>query len=755
MSRLLRFSLALAVGITAHADLLRDTSGGRAVAAPQLRPVQFVGIPKVASNESAYFAAWGDYRYANADVFGARIGANGAPIDPAGLPIHATWQSDSIVRTVWNGSEYVVFAATELLGSWAIRIDPTSGERRGLQLATAPPNDAVWTGAGYATIRLKTEASTAEGGRQMTLSMLDPSFNITSTHTLGDPSESAFRTWLSSDGEGNVLVVWSTFRESTTTIYAQAFANDGRARGERARIAQKDPYISGVYYGLEPATIWNGTNYTIVWTENGIRGRNLTRDGVPSEPFTISDEVLAQLPSIGWNGRLHLVTWHVATSTPLQFLQRAVLMASNGVVLTPVEIGALAARYTTTASIASNGDTFFVHWYGANYLVRSAGTPRVEQLPDITAAFRNQTRPKIAASSSKLFVAWIEGETLYAARLSRTGEPLDGPGIAVATHSAIGDFRLLQVAATDRTFLVAWTELDGHVRIARITDDGLLLDPSGVVVGSGWESLAVAAGDGEFRLVWVTLSPSGTPAVRQLVTTTVPERGPVNVSSPSTLVPSPGLSLLANKLFWAENEWLLVWQQFLAPPCGARLCPPSPWQISVMRLDREGTATNSRPFLQPAEYPAYFDVEWNGEELLVLFSDRTTVRTQRVSRQGDRIGDSQFVATLDRIPFAVELAPTLNGWLAIYESYENINTYGTWHTIERAVPLAETGVATGLAVEIFPREDAVRIGGTIFAFGATWTNYVARWRALPDAHEGGVDRVYVRALHPRRRVTAR
>lgn len=746
-------SLTIACALAANADLLRDTSGGRAVATPELRPVSFVGIPRIASDGRHYFAAWSDFRYFNQDVFGSRIDERGTPLDVAGFPVQVSWRTDHVVSTVWNGREYVVFSTTEFIGSWATVIDPQNGRTNGIQLPTRGPTDAVWTGSGYVIIAIHTEMTDINGGRQMTLYFLDRNFQITRTEIIGDPNEAAYRVWLASDGNGNVLAVWETSRASLNLAYAQAFNSSGAPRAPRVEVARKDTSASTFYFGLEPDTIWNGSHYTMVWSENGVRGRNLSIDAAPSPVFIISEEAAAQLPSIGWDGMMHLVTWNIFGSDTSQIIHRAAFVTSTGVTVSPVEIGGVSVRFATHAQIASNGSTFYVHWFGANFLVWSTGFPRVEQTPDLTTAYRHQSRPAIAAAASHLLVAWQEGETVYASRLSRGGEPLDGSGIPVALNRALGDLRGIRVAATDRTFLVSWTQSDGEVRIARITAEGELLDPGGIRIGRSSEPPAMAALTGSFRLVWAE-SASAAFSTSQIVSLEVPERGPF---APPVgyvpLTPSPGFHQGVDGLFWSGTDWIIVLRQYVTPPCFGRLCPQPQYELKAVRLQLSGQVTSVSPrFLQTVWL---YDVASNGSELLVLYWDRTALRTQRVSFTGERIGEAQQIGTISENPFAIRLARTSNGWLAIYEVYEDITINGPWKTIERAVPLNEQGAPTGPPVELFARSDAARIGGTVFAFGSTWTAYVSRWVPMPEAHENGLDRVYVRALNPRRRVMTR
>ena len=124
----------------------------------------------------------------------------------------------------------------------------------------------------------------------------------------------------------------------------------------------------------------------------------------------------------------------------------------------------------------------------------------------------NQMRPRIASGGQNFVVTWEDQRSglffdIYAARISANGTVLDRDGLLLSRSE---NYETFSGSAWNGTnYLVAWRDLRNgskfEIYAARISQSGLLLDPSGVRVANSanfnsYPSVASAGGD--FLIVW-------------------------------------------------------------------------------------------------------------------------------------------------------------------------------------------------------------------------------------------------------------
>jgi hypothetical protein len=122
----------------------------------------------------------------------------------------------------------------------------------------------------------------------------------------------------------------------------------------------------------------------------------------------------------------------------------------------------------------------------------------------------DQESPAIAFDGVNSFVAWQDDRSgtcdIMAARITNTGEVVDTTGIQVSAAS--GDQTSPTVAFGGTVFLVVWEDWragSGDIYCARVSPDGVVLDPGGVAVSTatGDQTAPDVAFDGsQFLVVW-------------------------------------------------------------------------------------------------------------------------------------------------------------------------------------------------------------------------------------------------------------
>ncbi len=116
--------------------------------------------------------------------------------------------------------------------------------------------------------------------------------------------------------------------------------------------------------------------------------------------------------------------------------------------------------------------------------------------------------PVIAFGESAYLIAFNQtvgdDEGLYAVRVSDSGELLDGDWLTLSTDEYA---RFPDATYCGGNFIVAWSEYAGtYIKAARISPDGRVLDPEGVLVRDGVSSardVSIACENDHALLVWV------------------------------------------------------------------------------------------------------------------------------------------------------------------------------------------------------------------------------------------------------------
>src|SRR5262249_53006429 len=114
------------------------------------------------------------------------------------------------------------------------------------------------------------------------------------------------------------------------------------------------------------------------------------------------------------------------------------------------------------------------------------------------------------------FVVWTDGRRgnaqVRGARVATDGTILDPTGIQITDPAEIG-FQAT-VASDGNGFLVAWGSIASNVytiHAARISSRGQVLDPGGLLLGSG-STPAAAFGSGEYFVTWSAPGPGADPS---------------------------------------------------------------------------------------------------------------------------------------------------------------------------------------------------------------------------------------------------
>jgi large repetitive protein len=301
---------------------------------------------------------------------------------------------------------------------------------------------------------------------------------------------------------------------------------------------------------VDPALVFTGTAYLVAWRDSRIpAGGSLAPQGPPPPPpappppppppppraslagarLTPSGKLLdpggvaiaptsadiISEPAVASAGATSLVVWaHRAEQTSAIYATR---VSSTGSVLAPAEFQlagmAFPAHYLWSPDVGFDGHNYLVAWTesernGAPQVVGVRVTPdgTVLDAPRIPIA-PGQTPAVAFDGTNYLVVAWDYWPTrsLVATRVTPSGAVLDTTPIVLS--SALDSEPTPAVAFNGTNYLVAWVRSEEAARITiratRVTRDGAVLDPGGLVVAglAQWSTQHTVASDGAGYLV--------------------------------------------------------------------------------------------------------------------------------------------------------------------------------------------------------------------------------------------------------------
>jgi len=410
------------------------------------------------------------------DIYGARVTPAGVVLDPAGIIISQLADDLRSPALAFDGTDFLVVWQDDRSGNWDIY-----------------------------------------GAR------------VTSAGTVLDPdgiviSQAADNQWfpaIAFDGL-NSLVVWADRRSgSDCDIYGARVTPTGLVLDpDGIVIAQANGQWS-------PALAFDGTSFLVVWDDwrNGsdidIYGARVTPSGLVLDPDGIAISQASsdqQYPALASDGADFLVAWEDYRSGGVSDIYGArvtpagLVLDSNGIAISQ------ASSYQEYAALAFNGTDFLVvwdDWRGSEIDIYGARvTPRgLVRDPDgivISHAANHRYNPALASDGLNSLVVWDDwrsysGNT-YGARVTPRGFVLDSNGIVISQTA--NDQRNPVLASDGLNYLVVWDDCssgDHDIRGARVTPQGLVLDPGGIAISqaAGLQCSPAVAFDGtDYLVVW-------------------------------------------------------------------------------------------------------------------------------------------------------------------------------------------------------------------------------------------------------------
>lgn len=458
--------------------------------------------PAIASDGVGALVVWSDNRYGNFDVFASRMSADGEVLDPGGIPIAPSWADDVGPDVIWDGVDYLVIW-TNLLGLFGARV---SRDGTVTSLGALVDTPGLSYGAVATNGNQYLVVFTTIGAGQLTLSgqLLDRGGHPTGSRLTIAPAGSASFARIASNGD-SFVVVW---REGIATL-SRRVDRDGTL-GERR--------ILGSSAFSRVAIDYAQGQYVVAWADKSPLVITLDNAGNPSGPSVAFGRPgeFASFVDIASIAAGYVLTW---ISTTLEFgsvgalttqpITRSLTPAAPPAAVADTPNGASTPAITSTVSgvIVAWADLRFgtrdIFSAPLDSIGRANGPARI-----VSQSIPNQTSPALATIGNVVMVVWREqvASDIWAIawrRFDISGRPLDAAASILPRRGGVAGAPA--VAASRDRFLIVWDEVSqagAVVSGARVTAGGQLLDDTPIAVSNNGSEPAVASNGDAFLVVY-------------------------------------------------------------------------------------------------------------------------------------------------------------------------------------------------------------------------------------------------------------
>ncbi len=329
--------------------------------------------------------------------------------------------------------------------------------------------------------------------------------------------------------DGKYIVIWEDIRNSYSgyDIYMTEVATDGNVLDPQGKLISRSG--NEQYW---PHVTFNGIDkFFCVWHDYrnnnwDIFGSRISKDGYLIDTFAFPISALPNqqvFPRVAFDGTNYFVVWN--DSRYGQWDVFGTRVSQNGDVLDPFGILIYQSGndefYSDIAFDGTNYLVVFGHYNGTDYDIYGVRVDQsgnvIDNIPIIISdAPYDQYKPAVIFTGSYYFVAWSDMRSgsnyadIYVARVLPDGTVLDTTGIPVTTATWTQEAPAL--AFDGINVFVVWHDMSytGQYWVidiygSRISQDGTVLDPSGIKISSGgWDRFPSVTFDGQNYVVsWI------------------------------------------------------------------------------------------------------------------------------------------------------------------------------------------------------------------------------------------------------------
>lgn len=641
-------------------------------------------IPNLAGGGGQYLVVWADtrrwdkpYGYSTSGkvtIYGARISASGALLDPTGFLIAEEGSSprvafgDNTYLVVWDGDSH----SSSILGA---RVNPGGVilDKNPIQISSTIQDghapSVTFGGGQFFVVWEHMGADVDIHGARVAPSgtVLDKKGILLST---AQRNQNLPR--VASDGK-DYFAVWEDLRSSRHPLgprvhtYGTRISHAGKVLDPQGIAISSSIPMSHSFQAFEPSVAFGGGTYLIVWQQvsgsysslSEIAGRRVSSAGKFLDPGEIVITMgLGFSPDVAYTDKNFLVVWmdrrnrYGKASYPSDIYGARV--SPGGLVLDTAGIPITKSPNALyKPKVATGGSSFSVVWtdMGEEYSpieyksgVYSARINRDGKVLDVPAILvsrsaNSQWIPGIAKGGKNYLVVWIDGRIgapgIYGAMINSQGKMLDASGVYIERGSQYE--RIPEIASDGSDYLVVW-ENKGEVYGARISAMGKSLDSKPINIAknskeSKWNPI-VAFGGGSYLVIWNSFirNTTGYGNDNQHIHGTLLNKSGIELS-PGGFVVTKSVSTYFRQslsIAYGGGTFFVAWETYESCCSGKHPCYRR--RISGTRITEKGSRLDSADIQiawpkcsstrtnQPmdATNPS---VAYNGETFLVIWSD--------------------------------------------------------------------------------------------------------------------------------------
>lgn len=641
--------------------------------------------PSIASRGEEALAVWKDSR--SVTLLAARIGADGKVLDRHGISLN--YNVVYRPQAVWNGSDYLVLAQTQLsmtaMPTWIHRVSAAGrflsrvnvgqffearlfgGPHGALLVAPTKTDSLIATLNSDGSIRKKLTlpapviAGVADGEDWILFgTRCNPTCNgrfyqfrirdgvlINDREIFTPLSPIPSRATAATDGNGRFLLFWS---ETATTTIDNSARQDAVAGPFRYLVTDRDGKVIAAprvvdqidakfftrddamqYFApsLErPDATWFNNRFVLTWNWLGSDGRN---------------EVRAISIDAGGNPIEDTPRVVDSITEPIVWPGKRPVVAATHTKLHLLWPNTSPSRTWLNLRTVSSLDELSMPFDGADVLRSATAQGAIET----------------ASSNDATLVVWTEGggfDGIVRGRIVRN-DGSESPVIEVSQSDRMAE--LVAAAYGSGMWLVAWREKEYpfestgdrelhayHVLARRFDRNGNALDPEPIVLavepslpGSSWFGpwkMTVAASSGQFFVAWRSTLSNAIHAMR------VGTDGRIAGTEPMYISSGNDASRGAPHALWTGRDYFLLFHDQMRVASGER--------YHLARSTRVTTTGETGAFPELAStsvgwdiYPSPFEAATNGTEVLVTWSERRyslrgCIYAQRFDFDGNPLG---------------------------------------------------------------------------------------------------------------------
>jgi len=498
--------------------------------------------PRVTSNGVDFFVL-------SRQRYGFRVNHAGQVLDPSGIYLGTSLFYNQDSDVTWDGTYWV--AAHNGLGSFSANLYLTKVTTSGLIVAPGPTrvqfsvDDQDYpalasVGDGSVILAWEQRAEDLMQGENIRSVRVDANWNNSNEQDVSVGLHRQVSARFATNGNEHMAVFVSQ-GGNATRILAQRVDADGNVLNPEPTLIKTTVESTSAFL-LLPRITFNGSQYLVVWTENGSAfGVRLQPDGtvIDQVPITLATDNIQEV-DVSWMNGYYYMVYSYIFSFDQMYLKGARLDGSTlALVDTPTLINPSTTLWALTPQVYTFGNRWLVVWEAQATHDLTVSTIRgifVNANGQANPPFQisqggHGDDPEAAIVGDRTFIAWYDDATQGNYKIK--GRLLAANGTFLGNEFDVCNTNRERISTTaswdGSQFVVAWIDFRsltgvveqwrGDVWAARIDYEGNVLDQDGFQVTSGSlpEDLpAVAGANGKSLIAFSKLNGTVSPEVQRI-----------------------------------------------------------------------------------------------------------------------------------------------------------------------------------------------------------------------------------------------